>query len=219
MARGQSTSCVDLGDRTNRSGKSTQTQISQRSWTYDWTGMAMTHSPAQHVDAPLGRPPMGYADELRRVIRNWRRREWGLLRRKARETTRKPLATDDVSEAMVRCAWLLCHAYAGAHHVGRVKFRSNNLLQGDEQWLEVSHHGDMSTTDSPVLTRLVVAAHEVAVRLEVSSGGARGLLLKLYPRARTASTMTSHPTIDVVVDEIRSRWAPCPVAIPSGEAT
>lgn len=162
---------------------------------------------------------MGYADELRRVIHRWRLREWSGLRRKAREATREPLADDDVSEAMVRCAWLLCHAYAGSHHVGRVKFRSNNLLHGDEQWLEVSHHGDMSTTDSPVLTRLVVAAHEVAVRLEVSSGGARGLLLKLYPRSRTASTMTNHPTIVDAIAEIRSRWAPCPVAIPSGEAT
>lgn len=40
---------------------------------------------ARHIDIPLGRHPMGYADELRRVIHRWRHREWSGLRRKARE--------------------------------------------------------------------------------------------------------------------------------------
>lgn len=150
-----------------------------------------------------------YASELRRIIIGWRHREWSRLKRKIREATPEPTGGDEVADPMVRCAWMLCHAYGGPHHVGRVKFGTC------EQWLEVSHYGDVSTIDSAVLTRLVFAAHEVAVRLEVGPGGARGLLLRLHPRARTPRTMTCHPTIDEAVDALRSRWAPCPVLIPS----
>lgn len=162
---------------------------------------------------------VAYANDLRQVIVNWRHLEWARIRRKVREGTREPLASDPVSDAMVRCAWLLCHTYGGAYHVGRVRFGSDDLLRLGEQWLEVSHYGDMATVDSMMLTRLIVAAHEVAIRVDVRPGGARALLLRLHPRARTPTIMTNHPTMDAAVEYIRSRWAPCPVAIPSIEAT
>lgn len=150
-----------------------------------------------------------YAGELRRIVNTWRHMEWFRLKRKVREVTREPVCDDPVSDELIRCAWLLCHVYGGPHHVGHVRFGSG------EGWLEVSHYGEIATSDGTILTRMMVAAHECAVRLSIHPGGARGLRVLLHPRARTSSTSTNHPTLDRATSALRERWMACPVAIPS----
>lgn len=106
-----------------------------------------------------------YADELRAIVREWRHDTWRRLPVTQRKLVTQPTQDMPVSDAMVRCAWLLCHAYGGAHHIGKV------TLGVDERYLAVTHHGSAATTDGAELTRLVIAAHEAAVRLEVRPGG------------------------------------------------
>lgn len=154
-----------------------------------------------------------YTDELRNVVRDWRWGTWHRLPATQRKVTPEPAADATVSDAMVRCAWLLCHAYGGAHHVGKV------TLGAGERYLAVTHHGSTATADGADLTRLVIAAHEVAVRLEIQPGGPHGLRILLHPRIRSARIATNHPTIDNAIATLRERWAPCPIGIPTTEET
>ena len=80
-----------------------------------------------------------YADELRAIVRDWRHGAWRRLPATWRKLAVQPTQDMPVSDELVRCAWLLCHAYGGAHHVGRVRFGP------DEGHLVVTHHGGAAT--------------------------------------------------------------------------
>ena len=150
-----------------------------------------------------------YTADLARVINNWRIAQY----RRAKKIDRAAVAPaydDAVNDGLIRCAWVLCHAYAGAHHVPRARVC--------DRWVEVVDNGNLATADGTTLTRLVIAAHEAAVRLEIGACGPRGVRLMLHPRGRTESISTNHPTLDTALADARKRWAPCPVSIPGGPA-
>lgn len=147
-----------------------------------------------------------YAQELRVILRRWRENE--LLRMTKKVRDQQPQLNVETDE-FVRMAWALVHSFAGAHHVPKVKFGA--------RWMRLSHYGDLATTDGNVLTRLVVACHDAALRLSLGPGGPRQVILSLHPRARTQRIMTNHPTLEVAAQGLRERWAPCPVHIPMGE--
>lgn len=116
-----------------------------------------------------------------------------------------PPVDDTWRDDMARCAWVLVIAYRGAHHVPRVRV-------GD-RWLEVNHCGDLSTADGDLLTRLVVLAHDAAVRVEISSSAPFMVKITLHARRRTNRNMTNHPTLDEAAARVRLA-DDCPVVVP-----
>lgn len=149
-----------------------------------------------------------YIADLRRVINGWRI-DQDRRKKRAERAAVAPTYSDSVTDDMVRCAWVLCHAYAGAANVPRVRI--------SDRFVEVTHYGDLATTDGRLLTQLVIAAHEAAVRVSVSSSGPAHVRLMLHPRSRTKSVATNHQTLDTALADARARWVPCPVKIPGGD--
>lgn len=153
-----------------------------------------------------------YANDLRRIVNGWRESEWLRLTREARAQVAKPTRDAPVDDRLIRCAWLLVHAYCGAHHVGRVKIY-------DDRSMQVTHYGDMATTDGDRLTRLVVLAHDAAVRLSIDSYGPYNLRIMLHARERSDRNMTNHRTMEDATAKMRERWAPLPVLVPVAATT
>lgn len=73
--------------------------------------------------------------------------------------------------------------------------------------ISVCAHATPSTYDFDYLTRLVIAAHEECVRVEIAPAGPSYLRLILHPRERDGGPMRSHPTIDEAVASFRKRYA------------
>ena len=147
-----------------------------------------------------------HADDLRRVINDWRMGEY----RRTKRANRPPIApsmADPVDDWLVRCAWVLCTTYGGAHHVPRVRVGA--------RFLEVCAYGDLATADGTQLTRIVLLAHEAAVRVSISPCNQQYVYIHLHPRARTPSNMTNHPTLEAAAAAMRERCPSCPVAIPT----
>jgi len=60
--------------------------------------------------------------------------------------------------------------------------------------------GAMATTDNPYLTRLVFAAHDDCVRVQVSAHTFRHVMIGMHSgRAREGGTMSSHPTAEAAL--------------------
>lgn len=93
---------------------------------------------------------------------------------------------------------VLARAYAGIHHV---EGWSRRRPWGDG--LVVTVPGGLSTYDFDVLTRLVVAAHDECVRVQIEPGGPRQLRLAFHVRQREGSMFERHPTIEEAV--VRAR--------------
>ena len=73
-----------------------------------------------------------------------------------------------------RYDFVVRHAFGGWHHVGEPK------AHGDGIKFLITH--EVSTFDFDVMTRLVVAAHAVLVRVTVQCGAPRALAVLMYPR-------------------------------------
>lgn len=93
-------------------------------------------------------------------------------------------------KAESRAGRLLCEVFGGSHHVQWPSFKLEPLGQASY----VMHFGSLSTWDFDSLTRLVVAAHAHAVRVEIVPA-MRYLKLWLSPRDRTGPIYKSHPTL------------------------
>lgn len=86
-------------------------------------------------------------------------------------------------------------AFGGKHHVGKIK-------REGEGYVRFTYHGDFSTWDWTVMTRLVLACCRYAVRAEVGPGGPRAVSVLLSCRKRSgAKTQTEgHPDIWAVLE-------------------
>jgi len=94
-----------------------------------------------------------------------------------------------------RAEALLSRVFGGMHHV-------YNLKKEARYWTCI-HSGDCSTFDGDTLTRLVFAAHDYCIRVQLSNGGPRALQIMLHPRnGRTGSMYERHPTIEQSLE----RW-------------
>ncbi len=91
-----------------------------------------------------------------------------------------------------RAEELLCKAFGGMHHV-------YSLKKTDRFWTCIQS-GDMSTWDSDILTKLVIGAHDLGVRVQLSNGGPRALKIFLHPReGRDGRLWQRHPTIEQAI--------------------
>lgn len=71
--------------------------------------------------------------------------------------------------------------------------------------------GAAATTDANLLTRIVVLAHDRAIRAALDSGGPRGLALMLWKRTREGDFCDRHPTLEDHAAAIRERVRPCKI--------
>lgn len=115
-----------------------------------------------------------------------------------------------VSEAGARCADLLGWVFRGLYHLEEA---------ADADWsgpmVEIDLRGSMATYDHSVLTRLVIAAHDMAIRVEISAeeapfvdpDGRRfrapALRLRLSPRGRDGGFWERHPPIEEAINGAR----------------
>jgi hypothetical protein len=79
--------------------------------------------------------------------------------------------------AAERIESVINHAFGGLHHVR--KFTEHKETK--YSWWSCNVH-DLCTVDSDNLTRLVVAAVEYGIRVEIGTAGPRYLKLRMFPR-------------------------------------
>lgn len=108
---------------------------------------------------------------------------------------RKPI--DPVVEKKAEA--VLAVAYRGIHHVEGWEKR-----QPYGPGVSVLVDAGISTFDFDVLTRLVVAAHDECVRLEISGAGHYSLRLAFHSREREGRMSERHPTMEQAIDAARS---------------
>lgn len=110
-----------------------------------------------------------------------------------------------------RCRRVIDLAFRGEYHCSGWDNR-----QGIGPWgMELSVYGSIATYDFDVLTRLVVAAHDEAVRVDISPSGPRLLKLSLFPREREGSMTKRHPTMEEAVESARKWTSRLPTAPPA----
>lgn len=113
-------------------------------------------------------------------------------------TEQIPPERELLPETRIEC--VLSFAFRGIHHAGNIKKHAVTF------W-ETNVHGTFSTFDNDVLTRIVLAAHRYAVRVEIGNGGPHRLKLKLHARQREGFWHESHPTIAQVIEGHAQRLA------------
>lgn len=99
-----------------------------------------------------------------------------------------------------RCFRVLDIAFRGIHHVDG--WWNRRALWGG---VEISTRQDLSTFDFDLLTRLVVAAHDEAVRVSVSPSGPGMVKIMLWPRQREGDFSKRHPTMEQAIEGVR-KW-------------
>jgi hypothetical protein len=95
--------------------------------------------------------------------------------------------------------------YRGSHHIPGSKYKGENVKPYGHGWT-ITTHEDLSSFDWDILTRLVLMAHDRAVRVEVSPA-MRYLRISIWQRVRDESTMTGHPTIETAIAGHRATYA------------
>lgn len=97
-----------------------------------------------------------------------------------------------------RAEALLSSVFGGMHHV-------HGLKKEHRTWTCL-HSGGASTFDLSILTRLVFAAHEYCIRVEVNNGGPGQIKIYLSERTgRDGDAYSRHPDIDEALGNWRSR--------------
>jgi hypothetical protein len=87
--------------------------------------------------------------------------------------------------------------FYGEHHIpGEVK-------ECGSGWQISSNYTTLATYDYSDLTRLVLLAHDRAIRAEVQSKGMNRLIIKIHKREREGDMTRRHPTIEDQIKTIR----------------
>ena len=103
-----------------------------------------------------------------------------------------------MSEDQWWCWQMLARVRKGFHHIYAEPREFGNGIK-------VNVHYSLSTYDFDVLTRLVVAAHQWCVRVEITHSGPRMVGIVMHRRkTREGSMMDRHPAIYEAVDEMVS---------------
>jgi hypothetical protein len=101
-----------------------------------------------------------------------------------------------VSENGARCAELLRVWLGGLHHFpgGDKELRATDW---SSFFVAVRiRHLSLDTYDGDRLTRLVLLAHDHAIRVGLSSEAMKSITITLHPRPRDGGVMRRHPTIE-----------------------
>ena len=100
----------------------------------------------------------------------------------------------------LRCADFLSRFCGGLHNVRHSSgpYALSKIDWADPWCVEVQIANGLATTDGDALTRIVLLAHALHIRADVSSRGMSRLLLMLHPRqpAGTTGPRSGHPSLD-----------------------
>jgi len=99
------------------------------------------------------------------------------------------------------CAQFLADFYGGWHHVhGKVKDASPTGIH-----INTRHISQFATYDFDGLTRLVVMAHDRAIRVQVGPSGPGMLELMFHKRTREGDSFRRHPTLEDAISRLRGQ--------------
>jgi hypothetical protein len=105
-----------------------------------------------------------------------------------------------VSPECERIAVLVDWLFHGIYHAEKAVLRAD----WSSNYVALLVSTDLATFDAPHLTRLVIAAHDLGVRVQVSAEK-RHLRIMLHPRdTREGSTYVRHPTLEQAI----GMWRP-----------
>lgn len=113
--------------------------------------------------------------------------------------------TGEWTDDQLLASYALCIVQKGYHHLGKIKADGRTGVVS-------SIYGNASTFDYDTLTRIVLVAHQMGVRMSVGSSGPR--MIKLTAHARHSSDETEgelsfaerHPSLAHLASECE-RWA------------
>lgn len=98
----------------------------------------------------------------------------------------------------VRAERVLAITFRGIHHCDKIT---------KHEWGWTTLADVMATFDFDELTRLVIAAHDECVRVQVSPAGCRRIKLTLHDRKRVGHIFTRHPTLEQAIEALRGHLA------------
>lgn len=86
------------------------------------------------------------------------------------------------------------YVFGGRHHTKSVEF--NQVCYYIKFW------SDLATWDGNKLTKIVVAAHDLGLRVDAEPNGMRGMRLMVHNRTQRDSIMRGHPTLEQHLEKI-----------------
>jgi hypothetical protein len=110
----------------------------------------------------------------------------------------------EVSEAGARVAELVDWAWDGIYHLDAVKRTAWNGSRVQITIYAPNYTSDLTTFDGSLLTKLVIGAHDHAIRFGISAAGPKYLRLDFWPRDRAKHMYDSHPKIEDRLPMMRS---------------
>lgn len=102
-----------------------------------------------------------------------------------------------------KVADLLGNMFLGIYHLNR-----STLLKAEwdnETYITVNIYGGMGTYDDDLLTRLVLLAHDMCIRVEIQPN-MKYLKLVFHPRQREGGISDGHPTLEKHVAGLRQHY-------------
>lgn len=105
----------------------------------------------------------------------------------------------DSTDARSRCELVLARAFRGIHHVPQWETRER---AGDGYWIKLPYA--LASYDGDALTRLVVAAHDECVRIEILPHSRAAVKVLLHPRERDGQVWARHPTMEAATAAART---------------
>jgi hypothetical protein len=110
--------------------------------------------------------------------------------------------------------------YSGLHHCDDVLRRTTEETWTNPLWVELTVDcSDWATFDFADLTRLVVIAHDMCIRISIQPTSRHRMRVMLHPRAgREGDMCRRHPTIEEAIKTMRLGYADDFLAGTAGEA-
>lgn len=109
------------------------------------------------------------------------------------------LKVENISELGKDVADMLGFVFQGIYHIERDVRRVD---WSNKHWIEIlvyGRGGDLATFDYSRLTLLVFAAHQMAIRVEITSANPQYLRIMFHRRNRGPENTRRHPTLDEAV--------------------
>lgn len=122
-----------------------------------------------------------------------------------RKTPPKKRTNTEMSPLGITVADLLGYVFAGIYHMDtsmliRVDWSNRDVI-------EVNHYGGLATWDFNELTKLVVVAHDMMLRMEVRQSGPRRVGMAFWQRrTREGGIAERMPTIEQQIEAIRKGY-------------
>lgn len=80
------------------------------------------------------------------------------------------------------------YVFGGRHHTRSVEFAKCCYL--------IKFYQDLATWDGNILTKIVVAAHDLGLRVDAQPNGMRGMRVMIHNRKQREGMMAGHPTLE-----------------------